>query len=375
MIRVKALMVIGNGDGCVKIITVYQNEDNDIHIIPRTFKDDLITITERDLGALEIQERNFTIDPGLKDGDVVDSFDSMSLSIAIGIQACCSWRERWEEEVDGIIKWKEWCLTGEVNNVGNIVKIDGINEKLRAALFGYHDDEVNNFVIDHSIRFIMIPSGNKTEAIKWIDAKKKDGVLETIENKDNTNEVKDHFDNQKPRYPDPKRIWSLITKNRFTVIAFVIWVLSTIIVPLKLFYWDSIVSLWTGIPQITIKLPIKYPEKVSEMLIDRGFLHPPVQFASKAKQGKVVFKNVGVTTEVENIKSDIWVIITCCIYITIGILLTYKYYPPADPPDSPGNGPNKWDFKIVRIRIDNRKVKIFFVDNLSIAINIVQHHL
>lgn len=68
----------------------------------------------------------------------------------------------------------------------------------------------------------------------------------------------------------PKATPKRFTKNKRALLT-VFFLLSLAYIPTKLFVWDKISSLITGVPQVTLKLPIDNIKKTREKLLSNKF--------------------------------------------------------------------------------------------------------
>ncbi|MBT3878625.1 MAG: hypothetical protein HOF76_06175 [Candidatus Scalindua sp.] len=308
-------------------------------------------------------DQKFTIDTALKDDDnLCDDFNSMGLSIAIGIESCLNdWNEVWEDV------WEEWCFTGEVkDSQGVIGEIGGARAKLETAIEA------------KKIRYIMIPSENRQEITNWIKRK------QNINYKVNPSRSIGIKDTGKSPYFF-SRLWTLSTSNIFMWFALIIWSLSVAYLPIRYFLWDNFQSLKQGDTHITINLPVKNPKKVRERLLNSGFPHDQIKdipllrlserLVETNKTGRVLFKNRDGVIEFEIINSrDLTLILSyiCGGYIVLFVAILVI----ASLRKESGNIVHKsLSINYDSIHFADMDKEIMFVDNIKQAESIVKYKI
>ena len=364
-IKVKAILVTGNdssGAGNIHNIVVFPNNQEHM-VIPSRFFNSLRSTIERVMSSHSDHDQKFTIDTALKDDDnLCDDFNSMGLSIAIGIESCLNdWNEVWEDV------WEEWCFTGEVkDSQGVIGEIGGARAKLETAIEA------------KKIRYIMIPSENRQEITNWIKRK------QNINYKVNPSRSIGIKDTGKSPYFF-SRLWTLSTSNIFMWFALIIWSLSVAYLPIRYFLWDNFQSLKQGDTHITINLPVKNPKKVRERLLNSGFPHDQIKdipllrlserLVETNKTGRVLFKNRDGVIEFEIINSrDLTLILSyiCGGYIVLFVAILVI----ASLRKESGNIVHKsLSINYDSIHFADMDKEIMFVDNIKQAESIVKYKI
>jgi len=361
-LKVNAIMVLGSGVGKVHNIIVSSDKleppgKQEHKVIPYKLHNNIISTIQRILTSKGLNTHNITIDTRLKDGDnLCNDLNSLGLSIAIGIESSLDDTEKRQDVLE------KWCFTGEVDSSsGDIVRIGGAKAKLESAS---RTEGITN---------IMLPSGNRDEAINWISSKGYDYREKTSSNvkvldKSSTSSVL-------------KRVWSMATRNVLLWTALVFWCLSVIYIPIRFTLWDSVKSWMSGAPQVTVSTPIQNHERLGSSLISSGFAEEQVQkFVSSTLAGSnleqtVLVRNINGVIEFEIVNSQDWTMLStylCGVYIlSFASIIVVP---------SIGQGGNRSREKIesisydaVLLSLDNREIEIAFVDNIRQAETVVEH--
>ncbi|MFQ5964360.1 MAG: hypothetical protein ACE5KZ_08760 [Candidatus Scalinduaceae bacterium] len=326
-------------------------------------KERLKTVINRIRGLKNIDQLRFRIDLRIdEDGNLdyqeqLDDLKSLELSIGISIQACCCWKDIWDRI------WSEWSFSGVIDGLNcEIRKIDSLNAKLNAAVFN-----------DDNIKYIMIPYDNKQETINWV---KEEGIRYEEGSKTG---IKITDNKKKPLLLS--RVWSLATKNTITRIALILWILSIIYIPIRYLFWNDIQSWKSGIPQVTINLPVNNPKKVKEKLLGKGFPEDQLKEISlssltKMKQGrKVLITNRDGAIEFEITDLLDWTIISsyiCCGYV---ILFAFVLVMIALRNNNSDIKENRGDINYDSVILPLINKEIIFVDNIKKAETIVEYKI
>lgn len=248
-VKINALMVGGNAQnkrGTIHHIIISRTEDN--NVIPKKYFDELEEMTQRILTSRNDEKSRFTIDTRLKNEDIVNDLNSMGLPIAIGICLCLDKQKNFWET-----KLKTWCFTGQIGDIeGNIVKIgDGI-EKVKAVI----DDGI--------IRFAVFPINNRLEMENWL---KKENY-EYFEQSDEKENILGK--GKTPSFSG--RLWRcFFKKSSYAKIALLFWIISIVYVPIRFYFWESLLSRENNTNCVYLQLPIKDINRTKNVLVKKGF--------------------------------------------------------------------------------------------------------
>jgi hypothetical protein len=364
LLKVNAIMVMGSGDsanGKVHHIIVSSDEivppcKQEHMVIPFKLHNYIISTIQRILTSKGLNTYNITIDTRLKDGDnLCNDLNSLGLSIAIGIESSLDNTGKWQDVL------KKWCFTGEVDaSSGDIVRIGGAKAKLESAS---RTEGISN---------IMMPSGNRDETINWIRDKgydcreKMSSDAKVVENT-NTPFV---F----------KRLWSMATRNVLLWTALVFWFLSIIYIPIRFTLWDSVMSWKTGIPQVTVYVPVQDRERLGRRLINSGFAGEQVQkfvsstLAESNLEQPVLVRNINGVIEFEIVNSQDWTMLST--YLCGAYILSFVIVIVIPSLGYVGNRSREKiesiNYDAILLSLDNKVIEVAFVDNIREAEIVVE---